>query len=101
MSVKEVPTIMKKIAWSMARAKSEDIKWLNHLKEKVTKYNKIGTKDSNKLQILYRDGREDNLKVTYNNNVDITPESNTVIKSKKRHRKFNPDKLPDSVGIIN
>ena len=32
MSVKEVPTILRKIAWSMRRADGDELKWLSEIK---------------------------------------------------------------------
>ena len=50
MSVKEVPTILRKIAWSMRRADGDELKWLEEIKVKVVRYNKLGQRDTDKLQ---------------------------------------------------
>ena len=92
MSVKEVPTIMRKIAWSMRRADGDELKWLEEIKVKVLRYNKLGQRDTNKLQMIYRDGVDDGLKVTYGGSVPEGHEANTIIKSQRRRK--DPNKIP-------
>ncbi len=92
MSVKEVPTIMRKIAWSMRRAEGDELKWLEEVKVKVERYNKLGQRDTDKLQVLYRDGLDDGLKVTTGGSVDESLKANTIIKSQRRRK--DPNKIP-------
>jgi len=98
MSVKEVPTIMRKIAWSMRRAEGDELKWLEEIKVKVERYNKLGQRDTDKLQVLYRDGLDDGLKVTTGLKVtcglpvDESLKANTIIKSQRRRK--DPNKIP-------
>ena len=80
MSVREVPTILRKIAWSMRRADGDELKWLSEIKVKVERYNKLGQRDTDKLQMIYREGVDDGLKV------------NTIIKSQRRRK--DPNKIP-------
>ena len=92
MSVKEVPTIMRKIAWSKRRSEGDDLKWLEEIEVKVKRYNKLGQRDTNKLQMIYRDGVDDGLKVTYGGSVPEGHEANTIIKSQRRRK--DPNKIP-------
>lgn len=92
MSVKEVPTILRKIAWSMRRADGDELKWLSEIKVKVERYNKLGQRDTDKLQMIYRDGLDDGLKVTCGLPVDENLKANTVIKSQRRRK--DPNKIP-------
>ena len=92
MSVKEVPTILRKIAWSMRRADGDELKWLEEIKVKVLRYNKLGQRDTDKLQVLYRDGLDDGLKVTSGLPVDESLKANTIIKSQRRRK--DPNKIP-------
>ena len=106
MSVKEVPTILKKIAWSKKRSlyreDSDELKWLDGIEEKVKRYNKLGQRDTDKLQVLYRDGLDDGLKVTYNTPVSIHDglEANTIVKTQRKKRRNPNAKLPNKDGII-
>ena len=103
MSVKEVPTILKKIAWSKKRViDNDELKYLNELEAKVNKYNKLGQRDTDKLQVIYREGFDDGLKVTYGIPVSIhdNVEANTVIKTQRRKRTNPNAKLPNWEGII-
>ena len=106
MSVKEVPTILKKIAWSKKRAvwceNNDEVKWLNEIEAKVNTYNKLGQRDTDKLQVLYRDGLDDGLKVTYDTPVTIHDNvvANTVIKTQRKKRRNPNAKLPNREGII-
>jgi hypothetical protein len=92
MSVKEVPTILRKIAWSMRRADGDELKWLEEVKVKVERYNKLGQRDTDKLQVLYRDGLDGGLKVTTGGSVPENHEANTIIKSQRRRK--DPNKIP-------
>ena len=92
MSVREVPTILRKIAWSMRRADGDELKWLNEIKVKVECYNKLGQRDTDKLQMIYRDGLDDGLKVTRGLPVDENLKANTIIKSQRRRK--DPNKIP-------
>ena len=106
MSVKQVPTILKKIAWSKRRAvwreDNDEIKWLNEIESKVNKYNKLGERDTDKLQVIYRNGFDDGLKVTYNTPVSIHDgiEASTIVKTQRKKRRNPNAKLPNADGII-
>ena len=103
MSVKEVPTILKKIAWSKKRANDDsELKFLNEIEAKVNRYNKLGERDTDKLQVLYRNGFDDGLKVTYNTPVSIHDgiEANTIVKTQRKRRRNPNAKLPNAEGII-
>jgi hypothetical protein len=92
MSVKEVPTIMRKIAWSKRRSEGDDLKWLEEIEVKVKRYNKLGQRDTARLQMLYRDGVDDGLKVTLGGSVPEDHEAMTIIKSQRRRK--DPNKIP-------
>ena len=103
MSVKQVPTILRKIAWSMRRVDGDELKWLEEIKVKVERYNKLGQRDTDKLQLIYRDGLDDGLKVTCGLPVDESLKANTVIKSQRRRKdpkKIPKEKLPIWDGTI-
>ena len=103
MSVKEVPTILKKIAWSKKRANDDsELKFLNEIEAKVNRYNKLGERDTDKLQVLYRNGFDDGLKVTYNTPVSIHDgiEASTIVKTQRKKRRNPNAKLPNADGII-
>ncbi len=92
MSVKEVPTIMRKIAWSKRRCEGDELKWLEEIEVKVQRYKKLGQRDTDRLQMIYRDGVDDGLKVTTGGFVPENHEAKTIIKSQKRRK--DPNKIP-------
>ena len=65
---------------------------LEEIKVKVERYNKLGQRDTDKLQLIYRDGLDDGLKVTTGGSVPEGHEANTIIKSQRRRK--DPNKIP-------